>query len=83
MLALDFRFHPRHVVLHVWDGTDAFPVPPTYTNLHAPPPPGPSHRGRPPQQQQSRQQETGEVPDMNHLDQQLEAVCYLLCLPVP
>lgn len=65
VLALDFRFHPRHTVLHVWDGTDAFPVPPTYTNLHTPTPPGPALRGRPPpqlqQQQQYRHQDTGEV----------------------
>ncbi|KAG2485440.1 hypothetical protein HYH03_015819 [Edaphochlamys debaryana] len=58
VLAVDFTRCPDHVILHVWDGTDAHPALHDLTHIPPaaqPPPPAPQPHPQPnPQQQQPR-----------------------------
>ncbi|PNH01007.1 hypothetical protein TSOC_013125, partial [Tetrabaena socialis] len=52
VLSVDLSHHPRHFVLHVWDGTDALPLPLSYTSEPPHQPPQPQQQPQPQQHQQ-------------------------------
>ncbi|KAG2426963.1 hypothetical protein HXX76_012748 [Chlamydomonas incerta] len=47
VLAVDFSRCPEHYVLHVWDGTDVFPLPLSYSSEPGPAPAGRAADGAP------------------------------------